>query len=158
MSTLFDENDPGDRLILDYLGFWRAEGLKDNDPGHVFYQDVGTVIVPYDDSFLDELLGRMRHTLETIKSTCSESWRWSWEDRTIFHSEDLYMLTSNSTSPRVSVCEPPPSPRVIDSRRWLWISFDSAKDAMLVRMIIDDLRNERHANGGRMSHYSTHLE
>jgi hypothetical protein len=137
--SLMANMDPSEQLIFDFLAYWQPNWMFDGKSGHTYYQDIGTLIT-MSETHLDGLIAQMRDTLTLIEDTCVSKWRWGWQDRTRI-GETFSGFTT--------------SPNILDSRRLLWICFDSADDAMLVRMIVNDLKKGEYVNGGRVSDSAT---
>lgn len=94
---------------------------------------------------LDNLHKRMWSALAAARNWCNDTWYWNFDD----------VPAWEDPAGKKIICHGPSSEykdlTIINMHRYLWFSFDSRADAMLVRMAVIGLQSEHHAIGGRMS-------
>ena len=117
-----DEGKP----IISFVENWKAPEIFDSEivlKGDWYFLDLGSTIAFGGD---DPLI-KVREVLYSIKAIAKQNWHWFTEDATVV--EDGVIL---------------------DNRKYLWISFDSADDAMLSKMTLLGLRNQKYAHHRRL--------
>jgi hypothetical protein len=98
---------------------------------HTYYFDTGTVM-QFGTSNYDAQMVIILNTLEQLDRLCKADWHWYVKLENIFEPNDVWR-------------------KIVDRRRYLWINFASADDAMLCRLSILELRKIADANCGRLS-------
>jgi hypothetical protein len=95
---------------------------------HIYFFDTGSVL-RFGTSEYDEQIDAIVQCLAQLDELCRADWHWYVKLENIFVPND-------------------PWHKITDRRRYLWINFASADDAMLCRLSILELRKIADANCG----------
>lgn len=126
LGIVYDEDG---NAKSDFMRYWRPPGSFDTEidlEGDWYFMDLGSTMVF--GGFGSDPSVKVPDILRSVETMAKDNWHWFTEDAAIVEAGVIQ-----------------------DNRKFLWISFDSKDDAMLSKMTLLGLRNQKYADHRRLS-------